>query len=335
MRGQIYATLEPKTRGALDRKERQTITSQRLDAERNCVVTQHLLDNPSPELVTACVKEEVSFRDLGTESGLVGFLTQRASTRTRVSVAAAAHSLGLGFLELPWASFYGNEEVHLLAAQNWRSEMRSLALCGVRVLVARLASQDLLESLARDSPIPVINGCTDRWHPLQLLADLRALHGAFGALAGLSIAFVGNAQGSVARSLLVDGSRAGLRVTVIAPEPFGPTADVMAQVRPQARPVHTRDVERGLNGVDAVYTDEWFYRPPTSDERRLFRPYCLTRELLDRCAPKARILHCLPFAEEMESELLDDPRSLIWRQVAERTPATAAVLASLLLDESR
>lgn len=68
------------------------------------MMIQHLLDHPSSDLVRACVGQEVDLGVLEPDNGLVGFLTERASTRTRASVAAAARKLGLGFIELPWGS---------------------------------------------------------------------------------------------------------------------------------------------------------------------------------------------------------------------------------------
>jgi len=254
--------------------------------------------------------------------GLLAFVSARASTRTRTSVARAAQLLGLAFLEIPWTAFYGNPEVHEGARRLVRSELKSMGAAFVRAAVLRVDDQDLLEVAAGDAPPLVINGCTDQWHPLQSLADLRALRERTGALAGRAVAFVGNGDGPVAASLAVASAAVGCHVRIVGPYP--PRNDVCRLTAALGCPVDYSTDPSAILGCVAVYADEWYYRALSDDERDATRPYRITPELLAAYAPDAAVMHCLPFGDEITPALLDTSTSLVWRQAALRAPALAA-----------
>src|SRR5262245_60926319 len=116
-------------------------------------MSRHLLiDAPQDVARTWCGAHTVERLPRQTSDGLIAFVTCRASTRTRLSTASAARRLGLGFVEIPWESFYLNPEVHHRAVDNLTAELISMARSGVVALVARTPTHAYLQSLAEHSP---------------------------------------------------------------------------------------------------------------------------------------------------------------------------------------
>jgi ornithine carbamoyltransferase len=252
-------------------------------------------------------------------------------TYPRISVCKAAKNLGLDFLEIPWSSFYGNPEVHPSTPGTALAELRSLQELGARALIARIKSQEVLENLADGSPIPVISGGTEKWHPLQALADLAVLKNHFGKNSP-RIAIVGNGRGPVASSLIAAApdSSCNLDLVVVAPPGYEPHRDLASRRAVQVE----SNLETGLAGADVVYLDKWFYQDLTEAEESAFRPYVVTERLIEKFAPEAKIMHCLPHADEVEATLLYGARSLVWEQVRARTSTLVALLADLLREKT-
>ncbi|MGH2927508.1 MAG: ornithine carbamoyltransferase [Solirubrobacteraceae bacterium] len=181
--------------------------------------------------------------------------------------------------------------------------------------------------LARHASVPVINMLTAGHHPCQALADLLTLREAFGALEGLTLAYVGDGN-NVARSLAIVGGLAGVQLRVAAPDGY--------QLEPLPGVVLTDDPRAAVAGADAVYTDVWVSMSddPASvqERRRALAPYRIDDALLDLAAPRAIALHCLPAhpGDEITAEVLYGKRQRIWDQAENRRHAQKALLALLL-----
>ena len=173
-------------------------------------------------------------------------------------------------------------------------------------------------------PCPSSTCSSPRHHPCQALADLLTLREAFGALAGRTLAYVGDGN-NVARSLAILGALAGVEVAVAAPAGY--------QLEPVARrDARTDDPAEAVAGADAVYTDVWVSMgddEATAGARRAaLAPYRIDDALLDRAAPGAIALHCLPAhpGEEITAEVLYGDRQRIWDQAENRRHAQKALL---------
>jgi ornithine carbamoyltransferase len=172
----------------------------------------------------------------------------------------------------------------------------------------------------------VFNMLTAGHHPCQALADLMTLREEFGGLEGLRVAYVGDGN-NVARSLALLGALAGVEVAVASPEGYTLTGAPDAQL--------TTDPAEAVAGAHAVYADVWVSMgdEQTAEERRAaLAPYRLDDALLDRAAPGAIALHCLPAhpGEEITAEVLYGPRQRIWEQAENRRHAQKALLELLL-----
>jgi ornithine carbamoyltransferase len=195
------------------------------------------------------------------------------------------------------------------------------------VIGLRTSSEERLRGLAEHAEVPVVNMLSPDHHPLQALADLMTLREAFGSLAGRVLAYVGDGN-NVARSLAIAGTLAGMEVRVAAPAGF--------QLAEPHGAVLTADAAEAATGAHALYTDVWVSmgddESTAAARRDALAPYRLDDALLDRAAPHAIALHCLPAhpGEEITEEVLYGSRQRIWDQAENRRHAQKALLELLV-----
>ncbi len=249
----------------------------------------------------------------------VALLFEHPSTRTRTSMEAGivemgGHPMVLRANELQLARGESVRDTALVFS-------RHAAAIGLRT-----GSEERLEELAAHATVPVVNLLSPRHHPCQALADLMTLRETFGELEGRVLAYVGDGN-NVARSLAIVGELAGVEVAVAAPTGYQ-LEDTDA--------IKTDDPAEAVAGADAVYTDVWVSMSDSDDEaaarREALAPYAITDELLDKAAPDAFALHCLPAhpGEEITDSVLYGDRQRIWDQAENRRHAQKALLELLV-----
>jgi ornithine carbamoyltransferase len=253
------------------------------------------------------------------EGRSMALIFEKPSTRTRVTFETGVVELGGHPLVLR------SGEMQLSRGESPRDTALVLSR-HVTAIGIRTGPHAILEELAAHASVPVVNMLTDDHHPCQALADLMTLREAFGRLDGLVLAYVGDGN-NVARSLAILGGLAGVDVRVAAPAGY--------QLEPVARATLVADPAEAVAGADVVYTDVWVSMGDevTAEERRTaLAPYRIDDALLDRAAPGAIALHCLPAhpGEEISAELLYGERQRIWDQAENRRHAQKALLELLL-----
>jgi ornithine carbamoyltransferase len=249
----------------------------------------------------------------------VALVFEKPSTRTRVTFEVGIRELGGDAVVLR------ADELQLARGESPRDTALVLSR-HVDAIGVRTGPDGVLDELAQHASVPIFNMLTQGHHPCQALADLLTLREAFGELDGLVLAYVGDGN-NVARSLAVLGGLAGVEVRVAAPSGY--------QLEPVAGAVLTEDPAEAVAGAQAVYADVWVSMgdEATADHRRAaLAPYRLDDALLDRAAPGAIALHCLPAhpGEEITAEVLYGERQRIWDQAENRRHAQKALLEFLL-----
>jgi ornithine carbamoyltransferase len=250
----------------------------------------------------------------------VALLFEQPSTRTRTSFEVGVVELG----GHPMVVRPG--ELQLTRGESVRDTALVLSR-HVAAIGLRTGSEATLAELAEHAEVPVFNMLSPEHHPCQALADLLTMREAFGALSGRRLAYVGDGN-NVARSLAVVGGRAGVEVTVAAPAGY--------QLADGAGATLTDDPQAAADGADVLYTDVWVSMSDDAatagERRRVLGAYRIDDALLDRAAPGAFALHCLPAhpGEEISAEVLYGARQHIWDQAENRRHAQKALLEWLV-----
>jgi len=264
------------------------------------------------------------------ERRTLAMLFQKPSLRTRVTFEAGMTQLGGHAIYLTEGVVLGGRETVGDVARNLERFVDGI--------VARTGPHEVVVELAAQASIPVINGLTIREHPCQALADLFTLYERFGDLRGLPLAFVGDGN-NVYHSLALMGATLGMEVRLAHPAAYAPTrrivdAAVALAAASGGRLRFDQDPFAVVEGAAVVYTDAWtsMGQEAEAEERRdAFARYQVNRDLL-AVAPDAVVMHCLPAhrGEEITSDVMDGPASIVFEQSENRLHAQKALLAELL-----
>ena len=250
----------------------------------------------------------------------IALIFEHPSTRTRVSFEVGVFEMGGHPLILR------PDEMQISRGESVR-DVATVLSRHVAAIGLRTGSEETLRELAANAEVPVFNMLSPLHHPCQALADLLTLREALGELRGRSLAYVGDGN-NVARSLALVGTRAGLDVRVASPDRYTLEDGIGGR--------RFADPGEAAEGADALYTDVWLSMgddDSTAAARRgALAPYRLDEALLERAAPHAFALHCLPAhpGDEISEGLLYGNRQRIWDQAENRRHAQKALLELLV-----
>src|SRR5690606_29243155 len=257
-------------------------------------------------------------------------LFQKTSTRTRLSFELGIQELGGRAVVMDW-------DKSNFAISPIRYEARYVSR-HVHLIMARLIRHKDLRELAAAADVPVINGCCERYHPTQALADLLTIYERAGTFEGVTVAYVG-IHNNVANCLTAGATKVGARVILVTPEvnPASWDEELMEQATRTGRLEITKD-PAAVRRADFVYTDTWvdmenFHNPAYAEEkaRRLavMGPYQVSRELLGDHNPY--IMHDMPVHPGLEiaEDLIESERSVIYDQAENRLHAEKALMLHL------
>ena len=256
---------------------------------------------------------------------------EKPSTRTRLSLSAAAAQLGMQ----PMTT--SPNELQMGRGETVADTMRVISRYAATV-AARVYKHETLEEMARHSSIPVINALSDRHHPLQALADALTLWERSGKLHSVKVAFVGDVANNVATSLAIIGAKLGWEVRLVGPKQLWSMKlidELSEDLAKTGARIYFTDSINEVAGVDGVYTDVWVsmgFEREAEERRQLLSPYQVNSRVMEIAGKKAVFLHCLPAhrGEEVTDDVIDGPQSAVWDQAENRMHTAKAVFAYLL-----
>ncbi len=261
----------------------------------------------------------------------IALIFEKPSLRTRVTFEVGIQSMG-GFVV-----FLDHTQARLGERESIPDVARNLEQW-VQGIVARVYEQRVLEEMAANIAIPVVNALSDKFHPCQALADFFTLEEKFGSIKGFKLAYVGDGN-NVCHSLLYLAARLGVHIRIATPANYAPDADVIADAKRVAKETRAKielftDPQEAVNGAQAVYTDSWTSMGFEAEEkvrRQVFKPYQVNRKLMEQAASDAVFMHCLPAhrGAEVTDEVLDAPYSVVLQQSANRMYVQKAILHAL------
>jgi ornithine carbamoyltransferase len=262
----------------------------------------------------------------------IALIFEKPSLRTRVTFEVGIQSMGgsVVFLDHTQARLGERESIADVARnlERW-----------VHSIVARVYEQRVLEEMAANAEIPVINALSDKFHPCQALADFFTLEEKFSSLRGFKLAYVGDGN-NVCHSLIFLAARLGVHLRIATPPNYAPAQEVVAEAKRVARETRAKielftDPCEAAADAQGVYTDAWTSMGFEAEEKvrnAVFTPYQVNRELMALAAPDAVFLHCLPAHRGLEvtAEVLDGPQSVALDQSENRMYVQKAILQTLL-----
>ena len=260
---------------------------------------------------------------------VLGCIFHKPSLRTRVSFEVAMHHLG-------GTSLYLTDKELGIGSREAVEDVARVLSRYVDGVMIRTFDNALVEGLARNATIPVINGLTDLLHPCQIMADLMTVREHRGHLKDLTVVFIGDGN-NVARSWVNASARLDFDFVLACPRGYG-IDDAFVKGAYGKTPVRTRQVHDAVEAVrdaDVVYTDVWTSMGQEADaaaRKKDFAGFQINADLMARAPREAVILHCLPAhrGEEITHDMIESPQSLVFDEAENRLHAQRAILSLLV-----
>jgi ornithine carbamoyltransferase len=266
------------------------------------------------------------------EGKSTALIFQKTSTRTRVSFEVAMTQLGGHALFIDWKTTN-------FALADISDEARYLSR-NVDCIMARLVKNADLQKMAEASRVPVINGCDEKYHPSQAIADLITVKEKKGKLKGAKLVYIG-IRNNVCNSLIEGCTKTGAKITTVTPIFNEPSRDkeLLKEAKKTGLWKTTLDVKEAVKDADFVYTDTWvdmefFTAPKYAAEKekrvKLMMPYQINKELLEGI--NAHIMHDMPIHRgyEIAADTIESPKSVIYEQSENRLYSAKAILLRLI-----
>ena len=276
---------------------------------------------------------------------------EKTSTRTRCAFEVAARDLGMSSTYLdPSASQIGNKESIADTARVLGRMYDGIEYRGF--------GQDIVESIAKYSKVPVWNGLTNEFHPTQILADLLTIKEHFGELSGRKLVYMGDARYNMGNSLMVGCAKTGMHFVACAPKKYFPDSSLIEECKRIASETGAilefiEDPMTATKNADIIYTDVWVSmgEPEEVWEERIndLLPYQVNKALLDNAGEKCRFMHCLPAFHDLNTtvgkkihdkfgiscmevtdEVFESEQSIVFDEAENRMHTIKAVMAATL-----
>ncbi len=281
----------------------------------------------------------------------IALIFEKTSTRTRCSFEVAAHDLGMGSTYLnPTDSQIGKKESIADTARVLASMYDGIEYRGY--------GQEIVETIAKHSKVPVWNGLTNEFHPTQMLADALTIREHFGHLKGIHLVYMGDARYNTGNSLMVLCAKLGMHFTAVSNKKYFPGKELVEECRKIAETTGAvidfcEDAIEGTKGADVIYTDIWVSmgEPDEVWEERIrdLKPYMVTMDIMNNAGPQCVFMHCLPSfhdlntgigrdikerygLDEMEvtDEVFESDRSIVFEEAENRMHTIKAVMLATL-----
>ena len=255
--------------------------------------------------------------DLPLKGKALAMIFEKFSTRTRVSFERAIQQLG------GEAIILSSSDMQLGRGETVSDTAKVLSrYCDA--LMIRTFGHEILEELAAEATIPVINGLTDRSHPCQVMADVLTFEEHCGPIAGQKLAYLGDGN-NMAHSLMEAAEKFDFTIAIGAPTELAPDQSFLND-----HVTITQNPSLAVANAQAVITDTWISMgdDKASSRHNLLKPYQVTPDLMRQAAPDAIFMHCLPAhrGEEMTADVIDGPQSVVFHEAENRLHVQKAIL---------
>ena len=266
----------------------------------------------------------------------VALVFEKTSTRTRCSFEVAAADLGMHAVYLdPKSSQIGKKESIPDTARVLGRMFDGIEYRGY--------GQELADSLAKYSGVPVWNGLTNEFHPTQILADFLTIREHLGGLKGVKLVYAGDARYNMGNSLMVGCAKMGMHFVACSPKGYFPDGELVAECQRIAKTTGAtlefiEDIPTAVSGADVIYTDVWVSmgEPDEVWAERIkdLMPYQVNSKMMSLTGRKTLFMHCLPAFHDLKTEIGREMYEKFGYDCLEVTDEVFESEASVVFDEA-
>lgn len=256
---------------------------------------------------------------------VLAMIFEKASTRTRVSFETGFYQMGGNVVNLT------SQGSQLGRSESIEDTARVISRM-VDLVMIRTFGQDRLVAFAQNSQVPVINGLTNEYHPVQIMTDILTFMEHKGSIRGKRVAWIGDAN-NMSYSWLEAAKILGFEMTLAIPEGYPIDTSLIPAGNYYTV---TRDPIEATKGADLVTTDVWTsmgFEKENEKRRHDFASFQVNDAVMAAADPQALFMHCLPAhrGEEVAASVIDGPQSVVWDEAENRLHAQKGIMEYCLL----
>ncbi len=256
---------------------------------------------------------------------VLAMIFEKASTRTRVSFETGFYQMGGNVVNLT------SQGSQLGRSESIEDTARVISRM-VDLVMIRTFGQDRLVAFAQNSQVPVINGLTNEYHPVQIMTDILTFMEHKGSIRGKRVAWIGDAN-NMSYSWLEAAKILGFEMTLAIPEGYPIDTSLIPAGNYYTV---TRDPIEAAKGADLVTTDVWTsmgFEKENEKRRHDFASFQVNDAVMAAANPQALFMHCLPAhrGEEVAASVIDGPQSVVWDEAENRLHAQKGIMEYCLL----
>ncbi len=256
---------------------------------------------------------------------VLAMIFEKASTRTRVSFETGFYQMGGNVVNLT------SQGSQLGRSESIEDTARVISRM-VDLVMIRTFGQDRLVAFAQNSQVPVINGLTNEYHPVQIMTDILTFMEHKGSIRGKRVAWIGDAN-NMSYSWLEAAKILGFEMTLAIPEGYPIDTSLIPAGNYYTV---TRDPIEAAKGADLVTTDVWTsmgFEKENEKRRHDFASFQVNDAVMAAADPQALFMHCLPAhrSEEVAASVIDGPQSVVWDEAENRLHAQKGIMEYCLL----
>jgi len=264
----------------------------------------------------------------------LGMIFEKSSTRTRVSFETGMFQLG------GHALFLSNRDIHLGRGEPVKDTARVISSMCDMVMI-RTYEHSMIEEFASYSKVPVINGLTDSYHPVQLLADYMTLV-EHNAEQNIVTAYVGDGN-NMTHSWMMLAAKLGFELRIATPKGYEVDSKVLDEALEiskdsGAKIITTNDPKIAVKDATVVTTDTWTSMGQEEEKEqriKIFKGFMVDEDMMSLTAMDAKFLHCLPAYRglEVSEEVFEKHSEIVFNEAENRLHAQKGLM--VWLDKQR
>jgi len=232
------------------------------------------------------------------EKQTLGMIFEKSSTRTRVSFETGIYQLGgIGL-------FLSSNDIQLGRGEPMKDTARVISRM-VDMVMIRTFEQSNIEEFANYSKVPVINGLTDSYHPVQLMTDYLTMLEC--GIENPVVAYVGDGN-NMTHSWLMLSAKLGFELRVATPKGYECDPQIIQEAlkiakESGAKITFSHDPKVAVQNANVITTDTWVSMGQENEKEeriKAFNGFIVDEALMSLTQKNAIFLHCLPAYRDYE-----------------------------------